>query len=193
MAKDYAKHKTTKKKQPRKLGRFLFLMVLVIIGGYFVGSFFNFDSVKQSIKTNWTKVTVKSKQITQKATPKKQELPKPKFEFYTILPKDRASNDSPSIENQERLNNPKNIALEQNTQQYLLQVASFKRASDADKLKAELILKGYEVKLTEFKQGKTTWYRVNVGPFRSKDIAFKTQVKLHQYNDRFIGIIRRIA
>jgi cell division protein FtsN len=194
MARDYAKQRATKKKQPRKIGRLIIAMLIVFIGGYFVAIFWDLDTIKKTISSKLAHVLPKSKPSV-KQSPKKVELPKPKFEFYTTLPKDRVSSAEPIVNHKSQIGSTDvpSATKKKISNQYLLQVASFKHLDDADKLKAALILKGYDVKMTEFISGNSKWYRVNIGPFDSQDMAFKTQVKMHQDNRNLTGIIRRIV
>jgi cell division protein FtsN len=94
------------------------------------------------------------------AAPAKPE-PKPRFDFYKILPgKEEAVTDkefkrSPSP-------SPKEI--------YFLQVAAFQNPADADNLKARLALAGIEsrIQTAQLPDGKT-WHRVRVGPFSDQN------------------------
>lgn len=63
-------------------------------------------------------------------------------------------------------------------QAYLVQIAAFNRRQDAENLKASLVLKGFDVVITSTLQGKTTWYRVNVGPFSMMADAKTAQTNL---------------
>lgn len=53
---------------------------------------------------------------------------------------------------------------------YLLQVASFQRHADADRLKAQLALLGLEASIQTVEiRGGQTWHRVRVGPFTDRN------------------------
>lgn len=62
---------------------------------------------------------------------------------------------------------------------YLLQVASFKSAADAERMKANLALKGVtsRVQSAKIKNGQT-WYRVLTGPYSSKAAMQSAQTEL---------------
>lgn len=51
------------------------------------------------------------------------------------------------------------------SKEYVLQVASYGRMADADKLKAELTLKGWRTAIQTVSIDNKTYYRVRVGPF----------------------------
>jgi|GEM_PF-3145562 len=74
---------------------------------------------------------------------------------------------------------------------YILQVASLQRASDADRLKAQLVLQGYDVSVQPFQHSGTTWLRVKVGPYHSLAEAQRARQSLrqqHHYNSILIRI-----
>lgn len=107
----------------------------------------------------------------------------PKFDFYTILPKEKVwvpkSADKPIAAPKEP---SAPIA-------YIIQVAAFKKHSDAEKLKAQLLLKGYA---THIKSADSFgWYRVWVGPYKSINTAEVIQVKVSESNN-LNGLIMRM-
>jgi len=63
---------------------------------------------------------------------------------------------------------------------YVLQVASLKNASVADKLRAELTLLGFSVNVTANQAANHTWYRVIIGPYNSIKLAQNDQLRLKQ-------------
>jgi len=116
-----------------------------------------------------------------------QQPSKPRFDFYTILPKMKVWVPS-SIERSsiERTNQPS----KQRTTpvRYFLQVASVKRYQDADKLKAQLLLMGYNVNINRVKTAKITWHQLWIGPYKTKEIARQIQKKLAQEHKQSIII-----
>ncbi|AFV00073.1 SPOR domain-containing protein [Simiduia agarivorans] len=87
-------------------------------------------------------------------------VPKPRFDFYKLLEESEVVVETPE-ETRKQL-------AEQKTEQveYLLQVGSFKKAEDADSVRAKLILLNMDAKVEKVtvKSGET-WHRVIVGPF----------------------------
>ncbi len=64
-------------------------------------------------------------------------------------------------------------------EQYFLQVASFKSEADADNLKAQLALQGFEaVVQTAAIPEQGTWHRVRVGPLKNIDTINKVRADL---------------
>ena len=88
------------------------------------------------------------------------EPPKPRFDFYTMLPEQTI--DGP-VEPAEVAKPPPGAA--QVT--YLLQAGSFRQREDADRRRAELLLLGLEPRIEETNSDNGRWYRVYLGPFNS--------------------------
>ena len=74
---------------------------------------------------------------------------------------------------------------------YILQVAAFQTQSDADRVKAQLAMKGFSAKVIVVKTSSSTWYRVLLGPYSSEQIALGTQQKLAA--DNVQSFLRRLA
>jgi len=77
-----------------------------------------------------------------------------------------------------------------NSSAYLLQVASFRKMSDAERMKAVLAFKGFVAVITTTSAQNVLWYRVNIGPFDSLTQAQKAQVSL-AHGEKMIGMIRK--
>ncbi|MGE4615484.1 MAG: SPOR domain-containing protein [Gammaproteobacteria bacterium] len=112
----------------------------------------------------------------------KPVLPRPKFDFYTILPEIEVpvreweysvkdDEDEPSL--------APGI--------YVLQVGSFKQFDDADRAKARLALRGITARIHRVViNGQDVWFRVHVGPFSGiKDIR-AMRIKLIENDMDFI-------
>lgn len=64
---------------------------------------------------------------------------------------------------------------------YILQVASFRRYQEADKLKARLALLGLVAKIEPItNRSGTTWHRVRLGPFKNVHTFKKARRKLQK-------------
>lgn len=88
------------------------------------------------------------------------EPPKPRFDFYTMLPEQTI--DGP-VEPAEVAKPPPGTA----EVTYLLQAGSFRQREDADRRRAELLLLGLEPRIEETNSDNGRWYRVYLGPFNS--------------------------
>lgn len=94
------------------------------------------------------------------ATAVPAEPPKPRFDFYTMLPEQTL--DGP-VEPAEVAKPPPGAA--QVT--YLLQAGSFRQREDADRRRAELLLLGLDPRIEETNSDNGRWFRVYLGPFGS--------------------------
>ncbi len=98
----------------------------------------------------------------QAQAPAKSEPPRPRFDFYTLLPERSV----------ERSVAPADTATPQSiktTEYFLLQAGSFKQREDADRRRAELLLLGLEPNVEETNGDNGRWYRVYLGPFQSRN------------------------
>ncbi|MGD2056243.1 MAG: SPOR domain-containing protein [Gammaproteobacteria bacterium] len=92
--------------------------------------------------------------------------PKPRFDFYTILPEMEVV-----IPEQEIQGKPEEgVRKVEKPGTYFLQAASFRSAQQAEKFKAELALLGLEASIQKVTiNNRDTYHRVRVGPFRDLD------------------------
>lgn len=93
---------------------------------------------------------------------------KPSYDFYRLLEKQ-------TVEVQEveaYKSTPKDAATKY---EYRLQAGSFRSETDADRMRAQLILEGLPAYLESSTVGSSTWYRVFVGPFTNRSKMNKAQ------------------
>ena len=74
---------------------------------------------------------------------------------------------------------------------YFVQLASFRYYAQAEKFKAKLILKGFDVKISAIRQGTMQWYRVMLGPYTTLSEAQKAKV-IFQAKEHAPGMIRQM-
>ena len=87
-----------------------------------------------------------------------QQVEKPRFEFYKILPGAEEPVSEKQIKQAAKPGAP--------AENFLLQVGAFHNPADADNLKARLALLGVEAGVEPINLAeKGTWYRVRVGPY----------------------------
>lgn len=118
-----------------------------------------------------------------KETPKpkveENKTPKPRFDFYKLLQESETI-----VPASETINDDKPAA-DQNKTEYILQVGSFPKADDADKLRAQLIMINLDARIekVEIRKGEV-WHRVVVGPFNTQAelTTARSQLVNNQYN-----------
>lgn len=104
----------------------------------------------------------------------RQPVPKPEFQFYTILPEMEVV-----IPDEEILppksTHPQPVPTQEITPQstskgaYILQMGSFRKFVDADRMKARLALIGIEAEIQKVSiNNKDTYHRVRSGPYSSQ-------------------------
>ena len=229
MSRPYNRNRQPRQKSPGS--RQFIVAFAAFLAGYLVSNVFDVSSlgwwINKQLVTH-QKGEAKPEVI---KTAKPKELPKPKFEFYTLLSKDSSA---PAAEN--HTVNPSALPKEKEEanlaraaatvvqhsapvteskpvvdiksvvankpiiqptvrtpshEGYLVQVASFNRVQDAEHLKASLTLQGFDVNLTSTAQNNITWYRVNLGPYASREEALKAQAMMSR-GGRVRGIVRKI-
>ncbi|WP_207060630.1 SPOR domain-containing protein [Motiliproteus sp. SC1-56] len=115
---------------------------------------------------------------TAKAAPKAPAEPAEKdYRFYQLLPKSEVV--PPEVEAYK--STPRSA---EEYSQYLLQAGSFRSASDADSLRAKLILQGLPNVTTSrvVSDSGAVWYRVRLGPFPSRSKLNKAYDSLVRLN-----------
>lgn len=70
----------------------------------------------------------------------------------------------------------------QDNYSYLLQAGSFKSKDDANRMRAELILRGHEVNIKEIEYQDQAWHRVIVGPFDTELLMTRARNDLAEAN-----------
>jgi cell division protein FtsN len=170
-----------KRKQPVKW--WLWLFVPAILGAFIYG-LVQLSQVSSPSTSNKTTVLTKPEpkpapstktattKTTETKTPTKAEAqPKDNFEFYQIL--------------QDSEVDTSHVDAYQSTPRgeqdfyYMIQAASFRSNTDADRLRANLILSGLEanIRQTTGDDGRP-WYRVVLGPYESRSKMSRAQDKL---------------
>jgi len=102
-----------------------------------------------------------------------QQVEKPRFEFYKILPGAEEPVTDKQIKQAAKPGAP--------AENFLLQAGSFPNPADADNLKARLALLGIEAGVEPIDlPEKGTWYRVRIGPYTKIDEINRVRQTLAQ-------------
>ena len=167
MAKDYARARKPSSQRPRKSstrkpatrGNDRKLGWQLYVSGLLSGVFLSFLLYLGTLPPT---IDGAMAPTAQNQAPAKSEPPKPRFDFYTLLP-ERSVERTVAV--------PADTATPQNTKTvefYLLQAGSFKQREDADRRRAELLLLGLDPNIEETNGDNGRWYRVYLGPFQSR-------------------------
>lgn len=115
-------------------------------------------------------------------------LPKPRFDFYKLLKESEVVVPETTVSNTQQQQSQRSEKLE-----YILQVASFKSPTDADRLRAELILLNLDASTEKVTvRNGETWYRVLVGPFVNRSKMAKARSTLVSNNLNTLVLKRKI-
>lgn len=209
-----ARRDTSRRSAPRRRGngfaRF-FLAIGLFILGYFTATWYDYAHLR-----SWFNQHVAKNQRSQapRAVPRPRVAKSPpKFEFYTLLAKDNraparaaaapapvasqpvvlpkpAALTAPHAVIAEAKPIPLPVPMSSKSEQFVIQVAAFNQMQDAQRIKAGLLLKGYNVFIMTAVQGRTSWYRVMIGPFANQQDAGKAKQQLAR-QERLHGMLRR--
>jgi cell division protein FtsN len=103
------------------------------------------------------------------------EVPKPRFDFYTMLPKQTLDGEEKpdAVEPAALVSKPP--APTAASEPYFLQVGSFRQKDEAERRRAELLLLGLTPKVEETNNDNGRWFRVYLGPFDSHESVAKAR------------------
>lgn len=220
----------------------LFLLIGFLLG-YMAATFYHLNEVAEWFSTHvFLQKTTKATSLEKSA-----EIPKPKFEFYTLLTQENrastvvidkvatqpkqdpaaiglgapvgtaelrpssrellvaerheASEDLPmemtapssaaSLAQQEKKTIETALTHVNTRDGYWVQLASFRRPQDAEKMKAKLSLKGITVSVVSVTQQHLQWFRVVSGPFANKFDAERARNAI-RFSARIEGIVRKM-
>jgi cell division protein FtsN len=208
-------HPTTNRNAPpavkgSKLSQFLW-----ILGAYIAG-YFSSGMIDPVGMKRWFQVTV-IEGLYQKNAPKilteaPPPPPKPKLEFYTLLTKGdeelavasgapsssaAASSSSPTPSTKPELKSVSNPTLASAPDSvekavYTLQLAALNNRDDAEKMKAQLAIKGIIVQIARIEKDHQPWFRIYVGPYSTRAEVEQVQQNILK-SQRISGMIRKAS
>lgn len=185
MSRDYAKKSRpqARRRTPakRELPGWLWLFV-----GSILGAFITFLVYLWGIAPPPGSSSSKPK-IT-KTEPAEPKTPKPRFDFYKLLQESEVivpATEAPHADDP-RTSKP-NAIIEPGTDnmEYILQVGSFSNRTDADRLRAQLIMLNLDARIEQVSiRNGEIWHRVMVGPFtdQTRLNTARSTLVTNQYN-----------
>lgn len=142
--------------------------------GLFVAFLFQLEPGRDTVKRDKTPPAPAPSQ-TSKATEE------PRYDFYTLLPesevivpqagvpetKPGSEEDTPAVTD---------AAAEEAGTRFFLQAGSFRQQAEADRVRAQILLLGLDVRLEDARlDSGDVWYRVQVGPFTDRNKLSQAQ------------------
>ncbi len=137
-----------------------------------------------------SKAAAKSTSVDDKSAKKGDDAAKPdetktvtKFDFYTLLPEREVivPNDrdtaKPAVDKPKNSGGQSNVAVADD-EQLFLQAGSFRSSQEAERRRAQIKDLGLTAKVEEVIANADTWYRVQAGPFTSREQLSKARDQL---------------
>ncbi len=161
----------------------------LLITGLFIAAFLGFllfvDSEEPSDPSDAARSSVSRAKAPSKAADAPQKVEsKPRFEFYTLLPEKEIYVPPPEVTKRPAKPDPKPpptpSTIADASVTYLLQVAASRDAREADRLRAKLLLLGFDVRVQTTTIDHKTWHRVRVGPFQGLDQVNEARARLSE-------------
>ncbi len=115
----------------------------------------------------------------QKKSARKKNQP-PKYNFYTLLRGMEVI--IPESETQPPKLTHKGPHAHSKIKKYILQIGSFQKLKEAEKLKVQLAFLGLQANIQHVLVNKQTWHRVRIGPYKNIQQLYRNQ-KILQKND----------
>ena len=191
MTKDYKHRLQQRQKQQRSVPGWFWLLTGLLLGLFVAILLY----IKQDGDPSTHERASGAQTTTQpghgKETVQKLSLPapKPRFDFYTILPEVEVV--VPEEELQEKPSQAAPQAAQSGpSNTYVLQVGSFRKAQDADGLRAKLILQGFDAHIERVNIRNQDWYRVRLGPFN--DLRRLNEVRARLKEQRTEALLIRL-
>lgn len=212
MGREYNNKRSSRARMPNQ---FLVITITFLLG-YLMATVVDIETITRWVNTQvlapHAEDQVSSKP---KIQPQAATLPKPKFEFYTLLTNDKGANTAKNNNSTPRTTattssvpsvdaNAAKVPAQAPSKMveatpltseslgkgaYSVQVASFKARQDAEHMKGLLTLKGFNVAVVPINHAsRGVWFRVVVGPYANRTLAQKAQVDLAR-NERLHGML----
>lgn len=177
MPRDY-QYRARKKPKKKPLPGWLWLLTGLLLGGFITGLVW-LQGQSEEHGAEWAGTPPERPPPgTEKAAARAADVPppKPRFDFYTELPKQEVA---VPVEPVEVRPPPAPRPSTDADERVMLQIGSFRRSTDADRMRAQLALLGIEASVTNARIGpQDTRYRVRSGPYASRSAASKDQQRL---------------
>ncbi|HEY7884660.1 MAG TPA: SPOR domain-containing protein [Cellvibrionaceae bacterium] len=184
MTRDYArKPRATPARKPRpksQVPAWVWLFTGSVLGAFIMFLVY-LAGMTPDVPTQPAAVATNAAPETQAPSEETRTIPKPRFDFYKLLQESEVI--VPATEPTAHATDP--VQPLEPAFEYILQVGSFRRANDADNLRAQLILLNLDARTeaVTIRNGEH-WHRVLVGPFdnQSKLAQARSILVSNQYN-----------
>lgn len=187
MPRDYKPRSSRRSKQRRGVPGWLWALAGLLLGLFIMGLvWLKLETPERAREWIGGKPDDPPRTAPRKEEVTRPQIPeyKPRYQFYDELRRKEVVIPEEQLEARETADP---------TAQYLVQVGSFARPEDADRLQAELALLGIETRVSKARlEGGRVRYRVQAGPYlgRSALDRARRRLKRNGYRDLLVRIIR---
>lgn len=194
MPRDY-KHRAQKRPPRRPLPAWLWLLTGLLLGG-FLAALFWLRGQSAEPGGEWVGARPDRPPQGQPGPASPRDVPpppKPRFDFYDLLPKmevvvPEEELTEPEPEPARTAPPPESSPAAAPAAAYLVQVGSFRRAEDADRLRAQLTLLGFDARVAAARlDAGEMRYRVRTGPYAGRQALAAARQRLA--TNGFDGIV----
>ncbi|MCP4284898.1 MAG: hypothetical protein GY792_10665 [Gammaproteobacteria bacterium] len=190
MPRDYKSRANTRQQKKRPVPGWVWFIAGLVVGLFFSGlawlKLLPADG-KTATGSVISKPTSKAKQ---QAPAHKSSTPKPRFDFFTILPEMEVVVPEPEVV--PRVSAKQKSAQKSATKsdRYMLQMGSFRKYGDADRLKASLALVGIQAEIQKVKiDNGEIFHRVRAGPYSPAKVKLlSARLKENRINSLMIKL-----
>jgi cell division protein FtsN len=183
MPRDY-KYRAAQKKQKKPAPAWLWMLVGLVLGGFVTWLvWLKQDAAPDDQDWVGAKPDRQPQRVEKERAPAQVPPHKPRFEFFDEL------REKEVLVPEEQLDLRSNTADE--TARYELQIGSFTRTADAERLKAQLALLGVETRVSEARIDTGVRYRVIAGPYLGRSALDKVRSLLRQNGHQ--GLLVRVV
>jgi len=194
VARDYKTRAHPKPKKQQTSGWIWFFAGLLV--GLFAAGLVWLKFGPQSTAPKMPKPPAQQQKSTESKPAEKRSLPpKPRFDFYTVLPEMEVvvPEPEPDPTPQPTSQKPTTAKITPATTgtAYMLQMGSFRKYEDADRMKANLALLGIQAEIQKVTiNNKDTYHRVRSGPYRSSQQInqIRSQLEKNKINSLLIKL-----
>ncbi len=202
-------HRTMRKHKSRAAAPWLWIVFSFLVG-YGLGSWYNLLTLQRWCALQWSTYYVPHTPV--KTVAQHAVIPKPEFEFYTLLAKDSRTPVTNTTVAASKVPASKPVLAQTEptpktapeprvahvsetkpsvSEQYVVQIASFQQLREAERLRVALLMKGFDAHISTISQNHTHWFRVSLGPFTTKPEAQLAQSGFAR-RQHIMGMIRRM-
>ena len=192
MPRDYKSRANSQQKRKRPIPGWVWFVIGMLVGLFFSGLAW-LKLLPADLGSSTETVVSRSVPKAEKEQARREEVnPKPRFDFFTILPEMEVVVPEPEPEvvprAQARLQSTEEVAA--GSVKYMLQMGSFRKYADADRLKASLALVGIQAEIQRVKiDSGEVFHRVRAGPYSPDKVKLlSARLKENRINSLMIKL-----